>query len=236
MKKNTAVRLLSTAFLTLVVASQALAQYAKPNTAEEKVMSSDAFLSSHPDLRYRLLGLKAYQSADYAKALAHFKRAAKFADKPSQGMVAEMLWSGQGGPVDRPLAHAWMDLAAERKFEVMVVQRDRFWRKLTEAERAQALTLVKPLFAEYADKVAQPRLERLLRNERRTTTGSRTGFTSNLMITLPGPAGDVKVHGHEFYQDKFWKPEAYWAWHEEDWKELPKGRVDVGPLQVPASN
>lgn len=73
-----------------LVAGGAQAQYAKSNSVDAQIMSSDAFLGSHPDLRHRLAGLKAFQANDYAKALTHFRRASRYGDKPSQGMVAEM--------------------------------------------------------------------------------------------------------------------------------------------------
>jgi hypothetical protein len=216
----------------LGAASGAHAQYARAQSVDSQVMNSDTFLSAHPDLRFRLLGLKAWQGGDYAKAMVLFRRAARFADKPAQGMVAEMLWNGQGGPMNRPLAHAWIDVAAERQFRIMEVTRDRYWREMTEAERAQALALAPALVAEYGDKVAKPRLERKLREVRTSSVGSRTGFVGNVQVTIPSPSGDVTVDGSQFYQDKFWKPEAYWKWQAEDWKELSKGQVKVNPLQA----
>lgn len=204
-------------------------------SVEAIVVGSDSFLAAHPDIRYRLLGLKAYEAGRFAKALEHFKRAARYADKPSQGMVAELLWSGQGTAQDRPLAHAWMELAAERGFKVMLAQRDRYWAALSEPERARARRLHADVRADYADAVAQPRLERVLRRARAATTGSRTGATGSVQIILPGPGGDVRLDGSQFYQDKFWEPAKYWAWQAQEWKDPPKGRVEVGPLQVPAT-
>lgn len=235
MKRSFLIRLAFSTLAACALASGAHAQSGKPSQLDREIMSSDAFLSSHPDLRYRLLGLRAFKAGDQAQAMTLFLRAARFADKPSQAMVAEMYWNGWGVTMDRPLAYAWMDLASERHYKVMLVNRERYWEALSEAERTQAIAVGQPIFAEYADKAAKPRLERVLRNARRGTTGSRTGFTGNLSITIPGPYGELRLDGSQFYQEKFWKPEAYWAWQSEDWKELPKGQVNVGPLQVPAT-
>ncbi|OGT59721.1 MAG: hypothetical protein A3E01_04470 [Gammaproteobacteria bacterium RIFCSPHIGHO2_12_FULL_63_22] len=211
------------------------AQSVTANQLDRQIMNTESFLNAHPDLRFRLLGLTAYQAADYAKAMIHFKRAARYADKPSQGMIAEMHWNGQGVPVNKPLGYAWMDLAAERHFKTMLVNRERLWNALTEAEREQAVIVGQPVYAEFGDKVAKPRLERLLRNARSNSVGSRTGFVGAVTITIPGPSGDLTLDGSQYFQEKFWKPEAYWAWQAEDWKELPKGQVNVGPLKVPAT-
>lgn len=72
---------------------------------EDAMMMSAGFLSAHPDLRYRLLGLEEYRQGNHADAFRFFRRAAYYADKPSQGMVAEMLWQDQGVPQDRALAY-----------------------------------------------------------------------------------------------------------------------------------
>jgi len=233
MNSRTRNRVSCIALLALAVAAPlAQAQSTNQGSADEQVITSEAFLSSHPDLRYRLLGWRAYEKQDFDKAMEHFQRAARFADKPSQGMVAEMLWHGQGTAPNRPLAMAWMDLAAERKFKLMLANRDRYWSSLSDAERLAAIDLAAPLYAEYGDDVAQPRLERLLRTARRNSTGSRTGFVGNMRITIPGPDGsEVTVDGSQFYQEKFWKPEAYWAWQADVWKELPQGRVEVGEMR-----
>ena len=137
--------------------------------------------------------------------------------------------------MNRPLAYAWMDLAAERQFELMLVHRERYWRQLDPAQQREAVQVGRPLYVEYGDRVAKPRLERVLRRARAATTGSRTGAVGALTIIVPGPAGDIRLDGSQFYQDKFWQPEAYWAWQAEEWRKAPQGRVDVGPLQDAAA-
>src|SRR3546814_493841 len=79
--------LLSTAF-----ASMADKPPLPPDPTENPVMVTSGFLNSHPDLRYRLLGMEAMREDRHGDAFKFFRRAAHFADKPSQGMVAEMLF------------------------------------------------------------------------------------------------------------------------------------------------
>lgn len=199
---------------------------------DDLVMSSEGFLSFHPDLRYRLAALVEYRKGNYAEALAKFKRAARYADKPSQAMVAEMLWQGQGAAVDRPAAYIWMDLAAERGYKMMLVKREMYWAELSPAEQAQAIELGDALYLEIADKYAKPRLESRLRQARMKTTGSRTGFVGTLRIEIPTPGGSRTINGADYYQEQFWKADQYWAMQDSDWKDYGEGRVDIGAVQT----
>jgi hypothetical protein len=205
---------------------------AKSGPQDVAIASSQGFLSAHPDLRYRLEGLDAYREGDYDKALMLFRRAARFADKPAQGMVAEMMWQGQGTEADRARAYAWMDLAAERNYPTMVLNRERYWKTMTGEERAAALELGKEIYAEYGDAVAKPRLEGAMRRGKNRSTGSRTGSgAGSLVIQIPGPGGMTTIDGSQYYAERFWSPEQYWAWQDTDWRALPRGRVDIGPLE-----
>ena len=200
---------------------------------DELVMSSEGFLSSHPDLRWRGEGLEALQEDRAGEAFDYFKRAAKYADKPSQAMVAEMLWTGTGTPMDRPLAYAWMDVAAERAYIPFLAKREKYWNALSEAEQARALEVGAPVFDEYKDAVAKERLERLLRRAKRNVTGSRTGHVGSLQIMIPGPGGlMMQVDGATYYDDQYWEPEHYWAWQDSVWKDPPTGTVSIKPLEV----
>jgi hypothetical protein len=226
-------RLLTPALLALALAASLPSLAKEPRRPHDgNIVSSQSFLSAHPDLQWRLRGLEAYREADFRKALTYFRRAARFADKPAQGMVAEMLWQGQGTAQDRPLAYAWMDLAAERRYPTMLINRERYWNALSEAERAQALAQGEAVYAQYGDAVAKPRMEQALRRARMATTGSRTGFAGNLKITLMTPGGETTIDGTHYYAPKYWEPAEYWTWQDSDWRELPRGRVDIGPLQA----
>lgn len=199
---------------------------------EDAMMMSAGFLSAHPDLRYRLLGLEEYRQGNHADAFRFFRRAAYYADKPSQGMVAEMLWQDQGVPQDRALAYAWMDLAAERGYRGFAGLRERYWAELDETERERAVTEGRALYAKYGDEAAQPRIAAVLRRERRQATGSRLGSTGNVQIFIPGPGGVQQIDGSTFYDPKYWDPEQYQAWHDSIWMAPRIGRVTVGEIEA----
>ena len=206
--------------------------HSKTKQLDKAILSSDSFINAHPDLMHRTRGLDAFKKNRFTEAFTHFKRGAKFADKPSQGMVAEMLWQGQGVEVNRALAYAWMDLAAERYYPTMLAHREKYWSALSESERAQAISLGQEIYASYGDDVAKKRLATALRRAKNNTTGSRTGMVGTLSITIQTSSGPQTIDGSQYYQDKFWKPELYAKWQDEAWKNPPSGKVDIGPLEV----
>ena len=199
------------------------------------VVLTEGFLAAHPDLRWRRDGLRAYDRGNYDTALGYFRRASRYGDKPSQAMVAQMYWNGTGTARDRPLAYAWMDIAAERHYRQFLLYRERYWAALDEPGRADAIMRGQALYAEYGDDVAKPRLERIMTRERRKITGSRLGFVGKLRIipnTGPMAGSGMSLDAEQYYADKYWKPKAYWALQDEIWEAPPKGRVDVGDLEA----
>jgi len=199
---------------------------------EDFVLGSEAFLAAHPDLKNRTRGMEAYEAGEFEDALRWFRLAARYADKPSQAMVGEMLWKGEGGGRDPALAYAWMDLAAERGYPGFTAVREHYWEQLDEAQRGQALARGQEVYAEYGDAVAQPRIAAVLRRARGRTTGSRTGFVGALRVIVPGPGGTTReIDGSQFYDRKFWDPARYQAWHDSTWARPRIGRVTVGELE-----
>jgi len=224
-------RLTPLALACLLSLAAAAAPAAELDNAEDRMIASSAgFLSAHPDLNNRLRGLDAFRKGDYADAMTRFRRAARYADKPSQGMVAEMYWDGRGVEADRVQAYVWMDLAAERGYPLMLAKRERFWNELTEDERARALEIGPALYDEYGDAVGKRRLARELRAAKRQTTGSRVGSVGALTIVIPTPGGEQYVDGTTYYDDKFWDVEKYVEWQDQDWKRPAQGTVDVGEV------
>ncbi|WP_334178731.1 hypothetical protein [Pseudoxanthomonas sp.] len=208
-----------------------------PDPAADAQFRAAGFLESHPDIRYRLLGLEEFRNNNHADALRFFKRASFYADKPSQGMVAEMYWSGQGVEKDPVIAYAWMDLAAERGYEGFRGLRERYWKSLSAEERQQALVQGEAIYATYGDAAAKPRLATVLRRERKKVTGSRTGFAGSLKIYVPGPSGSEQIDGSKFYDERFWDVEKYYTWHDSIWMKPRIGKVSVGNIdQVDAAS
>lgn len=49
---------------------------------------------------------------------------------------------------------------------------------------------------------------------------------------VPSPGGSQTIDGSKFYDERYWDPEQYNAWHDQIWKEPRVGRVDVGEMEV----
>lgn len=203
-----------------------------PDPIDNPMLITAGFLTHHPDMKYRMLGMKAYEQRRYADAMRLFRRASYFADKPSQGMVAEMYWNGHGVERDPALAYVWMDLAAERSYVGFLGLRERYWSALDAAQRERALREGAQVYARFGDAAAQVRYDHQLRIGRRTLTGSRTGFNRGVQLEVPGPRGNQTIEGSKFFDDRYWDAKKYWAWQDKVWKNPPIGRVEVGELEV----
>lgn len=200
---------------------------------DQVVLSSPAYLSGHPDLRWRNEGLNSLEQGEFDEAIQHFLRAARYADKASQVLLGLMHWKGEGVPLDRALGYVWMDLAAERLYPSYVALCERYWKQMNAAERERALEIGQAVYAEYGDSVAKPRMETVLRRHR---GGSRLGADvyqgspPQMAMSHDGTAG-MPLRG--FHDARFWKPEAYWAWQDKAYQSLraPKVRVlELKPL------
>lgn len=213
---------------------------AQTNASQQEVLSNKSFLSAHPDLQNRIRGMELLQAGHPDRAMARFQRAAWFADKPSQAMVATLYWEGRGVKQDRALGYAWMDLAAERQYPDFLLQRERYWNELNADEQARALDEGVAVYARYGDRVSQPRIAGLLRRERSHMTGSRAGFAGNTKVIVPGAGVNVDpvalpsvivIDGSQFHDPQFWVPEQYQAWHDSQWTQPRMGRVEVGEFE-----
>ena len=100
------------AALVLAPALQSLPADAAEPVIDPAVLT-EGFLAAHPDLRWRAEGVRA-----------------------SQAMIAAMYWDGTGVVRDRPIAYAWMDLAAERMYHDFLLYREAYWNALDAGERA----------------------------------------------------------------------------------------------------
>ncbi len=213
----------------------------RDEAVDTALIASDAFLAGHPDMLYRKWAEQAYRQGSFERALRFYKRSARFADKVSQGRVAEMYWAGEGVPADRALAYAWMDLAGERGYRRILAIRERYWAELSPEERERAVEVGQAIYDEYGDEVAKPRLERAMFKARRNVTGSRTGFVGTLDVTSynrgqatagGGLSGGTTFRGDRFYDETYWEPRLYWAWQAKLFDEVPKGTVEIGELQT----
>lgn len=204
---------------------------APPDPTQDPLLITAGFLEHHQDLKYRKLGMDAYKAGRFDDALRFFRRASFYADKPSQGMVAEMYWNGQGVARDPALAYAWMDLAAERGYSGFIGLRERYWASLSPAERERAIAEGQQVYARFGDAAAKPRYEHKLRIGRAQMTGSRTGFNRGLVIEIPGPAGEQAIESSRFYDERYWDAKKYWAWQDKLWMKPRIGRVTIGEIE-----
>jgi hypothetical protein len=197
-------------------------------------LMTEGFLSAHPDLRWRREGQHAYANKRYEEAMRYFLRAARYADKPAQAMIAEMYWKGIGVAQDRELGYAWMDLAAERFYSDFIIIREQYWRTLDAGQQRNAIARGQALLAEYGDDVSKVRMAKVLRKHR-NVTGSRVGFVGNLEIipfTGPNAGTGMTIRGDEYYAPKYWQADRYFEWQDQVWRAPPrKGRVEVGELE-----
>lgn len=224
---------LAATLATAVCAGPALAGPAPSEVNEELIVNTEAFLAAHPDLKWRAEATRAYKRGQYGTAARYLQRAAQFADKPSQAMYAEMLWNGRGMPMDRALAYAWMDLAAERGYIPFLVKREQYWNALDEAERERAVARGQAVYDEYGDAVAKPRhAEAMARSGPRGSTGSRVSAVGRLQVVLPDPTGNWNlatqrgtVSGDQYYRDRYWNPDEYWAWQDRLWRNTSPDQV-----------
>lgn len=215
----------------------------------QRVLDEPEVAWKHPDLRYRNLGIEAYKDGDKPRALRMLIEASRYGDKPSQAMVASMYWNGDGTAVDRPRAYAWMDLAADRGYRDLILQREAYWSRLSEAERAQALSVGQGVYAEYSDEQGRQRLALQLSRYAANVTGSHAGYVGNgfstrsfasLMSMDAGAGGyvDADLNTYQlsqYYNRNVWRTDDYLRMKDQQWRlQGPlHGHVEVGgPQQV----
>lgn len=242
---------LACAVMPLAAMAAADATYSAPMNARDKVVfSTEGMQSAHPDFRWRMAGLREMEQDRIDLAQSYFRRAARYADKPAQAMLAELLWTGRGGERNPVQAYAWMDLAAERGYVMFVAHREKYWAALTQGERHAAVEFGRELYAKYGDDVAKPRLEAELQRGRFAITGSRAGGVGSVRVFQAPSYNDggvglsrngrllVGLEMPNYYDNKYWRPTQYWEWQDSLYSELPLawrlGEVEVGDPKPPS--
>ena len=199
---------------------------------DDVVVMDPGYLAAHPDQLWRARGVERLGSGRGAEAIKNLRIAARYGDKPSQALLGALYWEGIEVPMDRATAYAWMDLASERGYREYLVTREQYWDELTPTERSRAVKVGGPIYDQYADVVAKPRLNNELRRSVRSITGSRTGFVGALSI-IPMERYTGDVDGNRFYDRRHWDPKQYWRVQDQLWNpHAPRGHVEVGPLRI----
>ncbi len=245
--KMLAVLLLGT---TVAVLSVPVVAQSSDESLQVALLNNSRVVAAHPDLFYRDLGVQAYKAGDKQAAVGWLLKAASYADKPAQAMLATMYWNGDGIPMDRPHGYAWMDLAADRGYKDLLVQREKYWAQLGAAERQRAVTEGRGIYDKYNDEQGLRRLDRVLQRKANQATGSRTGFGgNNLTVRLrdgaagssltpaqegaPIVLGGTPVRGSDYYSPTLWSATPYAKLKDRVWEyaNAEMGTVEVGPLQ-----
>jgi len=215
----------------------------------EQVLTEPGVVEHHSDLYFRGLGADAYKAGDKKRALEMFTSAARYGDKPSEAMVATMYWNGEGTAVDRPRAYAWMDLAADRGYHDLLIQRELYWNRLSASERDEAIKIGQQVYDEYSDERGKQHLSAELSRVAVQATGSHAGFAGNgaVVRSLGGVAAVTGngvsryLHDNDFiplstyYSSAVWSANDYLHLKDVQWhlKGPLHGNVDIGaPMQV----
>lgn len=213
--------------LLLPLCMSAVAADVPPESSE--TMVNAGFLDSHPDMMYRQWGVNALHRGKVDEAMENFRLAARYADKPAQGYLGEMYWFGVERPADRVMAFAWMDVAAERGYPLLVELRDQYWAALPLEQHEAAREQARLLAAEYGDAVARPRIDAVLIKGLRAMTGSRTGSMSNNVDIVYSEGGMTRtIKADRMYDKKYWDPKLYQQWQDDTWMKIRRGTVEVG--------
>ena len=188
-------------------------------------MESPLFVDAHSDLRYRYKGQEAYREGHHGDAFHYFRLASRYADKTSQSLVSVMYWTGDGVTKDRPLAYAWMELAASRGYPELLRQRQLYWDQLSDAERAKARELRPTLEADYGDAVGARRLTLEIGASRAQVTGSHVGWLGTGSVSY----GDNAVEDFSKFDKALHMNTAeYLDVKDLQWQLQMNSRVDVG--------
>jgi uncharacterized protein len=235
--------LLSFALLIGVAASaDANTRFRAPKSIDA-MLEDPNFARSHPDMRHRLRGQDYYADGQYVLGRGEFLEAARFGDKLSQAMLAEMHWNGRGGLVNRPLAYAWMDLAAERGFVPFIGKRERFWSAMDAAERERSQSVGSDLYAEFGDEVALPRLAKALKRGQANSMVRRAGWNGIGRVVTPTAgmirpfaggmvSGGRQVEFDKYHAPEFWRLNRYVDWHARQLDLARRGLVQIGPIEL----
>ncbi|WP_143525791.1 hypothetical protein [Rhodanobacter sp. C05] len=118
---------------------------------EERFLPSDYFYC---------LATQSYGEQHYSYAQKFFLDAASWGSKPAQYVLGIMALDGDHQPVNRPLALAWLTLAAERPQSSFKQVYQSAYTSATAGERQAAESLLAKLRPTYADATAAVRAEK----------------------------------------------------------------------------
>ncbi|HEV7779552.1 MAG TPA: hypothetical protein VGO76_21970 [Luteibacter sp.] len=144
-----------------VMASAADAPKAAPPSDKDLasthcVIGEEKFL---PGDYYYCIASQSYGQHDYVNAKRFFTTAASWASKPAQYVLGVMALNGDQQPANRPLALAWLSLAAERANSSFKADYQAAYDSATAADQKAAEDLLAKMKPVYADATAASRAE-----------------------------------------------------------------------------
>ncbi|MEM7055023.1 MAG: hypothetical protein AAF446_10840, partial [Pseudomonadota bacterium] len=169
-------------------------------------------------------GMRAYEASMFHAALAHFKNAARWADKFAQYNVGAMYLRGEGTDYDAARGWAWIELSAERGYPEMVDMSEKLWAMLSEPEQRKAMQIYQDeILPEYGDHLAIEKTALRMHRDRRQATGSRLGFASGF-LNVYDRSGRPRA-GTEFYAAEKWDFETIISYETQLAFDRVRGRV-----------
>lgn len=124
---------------------------------------------------YYCLAAQTYGEHDDAEAQRFFHTAASWASKPAEYVLGVMALNGDHQAVNRPLALAWLTLAAERHTARFTEAADALREHLSARDRREADSLLHELQPVYADATAARRAEARYRDGMQMLRSPSTG-------------------------------------------------------------
>lgn len=140
---------------------------------------------ARPGQKFYFQAVRALQRKEYKFAVDMYETSASWAYKPAQYNLAIMYLKGEGVPIDRERAMAWMALAAERNDPQYVQARELLYADLSADEFTHANAIWRKLKLTYGDEVALARAKMRWAQVRAAMTGSHVG----------GVVGNLRVGG-----------------------------------------
>ncbi|OOG56603.1 hypothetical protein [Rhodanobacter sp. C03] len=152
---------------------------AKCVIGEERFLPADYFYC---------LATESYGEQHYAYAQKFFTEAASWSSKPAQYVLGIMALNGDHQPVNRPLALAWLTLAAERPQSDFKSAYQSAYASATAAERQAAESLLTSMRPTYADATAAVRAEKRYAQGMAQLAHLNAGMSNYCMEGLVTPA------------------------------------------------
>ncbi|MET0330707.1 MAG: hypothetical protein ABW154_04685 [Dyella sp.] len=155
---------------------------------EEKFLPADYFYC---------LASQSYGQHRYSYAQKFFQQAAAWGSKPAQYVLGVMALNGDQQPVDRPLALAWLRLAAERQRADYQQAYQQLYAATSAREHQAAEALLRSMRPTYGDAVAAVRAESRYHDgmKQLTRMGNGSTYCMEGMFDTAALAGDTPGGG-----------------------------------------